>query len=165
MKHKGAKTLIVVDVVDEKLETARTLGADITINSLEEDPVARILDLTKDVGADVVAEVAGVAQTINQSIQTVKHNGTLVFYSWVTQNVMINISRFHHDSLYLVNTGLMHHTPEERRVWVPWALRPVIQGTIKITPLINRRFKLDQVADAFRVDIEDQTSIKVVLEP
>jgi len=165
MKHKGARNVIAVDVVDEKLEVAQALGADFVINSRYEDPVSRILELTNGQGADVVAEVAGVAESINQGIESARHNGTLVLYSWVTQDVNINISRFHHDSLYVINTGLVHHTPEERKVWTPWALRPVIHGTIKIDPLINRRFKLDRVVNAFRVAVEDQASIKVVLEP
>jgi 2-desacetyl-2-hydroxyethyl bacteriochlorophyllide A dehydrogenase len=165
MKRKGAHRLIAVDVVDEKLGLARSLGADVAINALREDPVARILELTGGKGADVVAEVAGVDKTINQAIETVRHNGTLIFYSWVTQNVNINISRLHHDSITLINTGLVHHTREEWRIWTPWALRPVIQGAVRIEPLVNRRFKLDEVAEAFKTDIEDTASIKVVLEP
>jgi 2-desacetyl-2-hydroxyethyl bacteriochlorophyllide A dehydrogenase len=165
LKHKGVHSLIVVDIVEEKLKLARRLGADEAINAMREDPVEGILDRTKGRGADVVVEVAGVAQSLNQAIESVKHNGTLVFYSWMTQDVNVNISRFHHDSLYVINTGLAHHTVEERRIWTPWALRPVIQGTVKIEPLINRRFELDQVAEAFKTDLEEQTSIKVVLQP
>jgi len=164
MKQKGAKTLIAGDVVEEKLKIARSLGADIIIHSGHEDPVERILEVTKGQGADVVAEVAGVAQSINQSIESVGHNGTLVFYSWVTQDVNINISRFHHDSLYLINTGLAHHTLQERSIRIPWVLRPIIQGTVKIAPLINRRCQLDQVDEAFRVSVEDEAAIKVVLD-
>ncbi len=74
------------------------------------------------------------------------------------------MARLHHDSLTVINTGLVHHTEAERSLWTPWALRPVAQGTIRIDPLINRRFRIDQVAEAFRVDTEDQSAIKVVLD-
>lgn len=164
MKQKGAHQLICVDIVDEKLDIALELGTDVAINPLKEDPIARILELTKGRGADVVAEVAGVEQSINQAITAVKHNGVLVFYSWVTQDVNINISRLHHDSIHLVNTGLVHHTVQERMVWTPWALRPIQQGTIHVDPLINRRFSLDRVKDAFESDSNDPSSIKVVLD-
>ncbi len=164
MKNKGAESLIVVDVVDEKLKVAQELGADHLINALHGDPVEQILELTHGQGADVVAEVAGVPATLNNSIASVRHNGTLVFYSWMTQEVNINMARLHHDSLTVINTGLVHHTESERSLWTPWALRPVAQGTIQIDPLINRRFPIDQVAEAFRVDSEDQAAIKVVLD-
>jgi len=165
MKQKGANKLIAVDVVDQKLELAKQLGADYTINAQRENAVAGILEITKGKGADVVAEAAGVAATINASIESVKHNGTLIFYSWVTQDVNINISRLHHDSLKIVNTGLVHHTVDERKVWTPWALRPVVQDMIKIDPLVNRRFKLEQAADAFKTDVEDTDSVKVIIVP
>jgi 2-desacetyl-2-hydroxyethyl bacteriochlorophyllide A dehydrogenase len=165
MKQKGANKLIAVDVVDHKLELAQQLGADYIINARRENAVQRILEITKGRGADVVAEAAGAAETINASIASVKHNGTLIFYSWVTQDVNINISRLHHDSLHVINTGLVHHSVEERKVWTPWALRPVVQGMVKIDPLVNRSFKLDQAADAFKTDVEDPESVKVVMAP
>ena len=165
MKQKGANKLIAVDVVDHKLELAQQLGADYIINARRENAVQRILEITKGRGADVVAEAAGAAETINASIASVKHNGTLIFYSWVTQDVNINISRLHHDSLHVINTGLVHHSVEERKVWTPWALRPVVQGMIKIDPLVNRSFKLDQAVDAFKTDVEDPESVKVVMAP
>jgi len=165
MKQKGANKLIVVDVVDHKLALAQQLGADYIVNARQENPVERILEITAGRGADVIVEAAGAAETINASIASVKHNGTLVFYSWVTQDVNINISRLHHDSLHVVNTGLVHHSVEERRIWTSWALRPVEQGMVKIDPLVNRNFKLDQASDAFKTDVEDPESVKVVITP
>ncbi len=163
MKKKGAATVIAIDIVDEKLDFAKSLGADVAINAAKDDPVAAILDLTKGRGADVVAEVAGVDRTINQAIESVRHNGTLIFYSWVTQDVTINISRLHHDSLNLINTGLVHHTRQERTVWTPWALRPVELGQIQVPPLFNRRFKLEDAVEAFRRDAEDGATVKTLL--
>ncbi|MAG98863.1 MAG: zinc-binding dehydrogenase [Alphaproteobacteria bacterium] len=165
MKKKGAATLVAVDVVAEKLDLARSLGADVTIDASRQDVVAEILELTEGRGADVVAEVAGTAETVNQSIECVRHNGRLVFYSWLTQDVTLNISRLHHDSLTVVNTGLVHHTPEERRIWTPWALRPVVQGSVTIAPLINSRFPLAQAAQAFREDADNGAVVKTVLLP
>jgi len=165
MKHKGANKLIAVDVIDQKLAIAKQLGADYIINAHRENAVQRILDITQGRGADVVVEAAGVAETINASIECVKHNGTLVFYSWVTQDININISRLHHDSLHVINTGLVHHSIDERRVWTPWALRPIMQHTINIDPLVNRRFTIDQAVEAFRTDVEDPESVKVIIVP
>ena len=54
-------------------------------------------------------------------------------------------------------------TPEERKVWTPWVLRPVIQGMVNIRPLITHEFPLDRIADAFRTADTDATAIKVVV--
>lgn len=40
-----------------------------------------------------------------------------------------------------------------------------MQNTIKIDPLVNRRFKLDQAVHAFKTDAEDPTSVKVIIVP
>jgi L-iditol 2-dehydrogenase len=77
----------------------------------------------------------------------------------------VNISRFHHDGLRVINTGLVHHTRQERRIWTPWALRPVVQGSIQVKPLMNRRFALKDAAEAFRQDAADGAAVKTVLLP
>jgi len=53
---------------------------------------------------------------------------------------------------------------EERRLWTPAALRPVIQGQINVKPLITHRFPLSQIFEAFEVARTDPAAVKVVLE-
>ncbi len=164
-RKKGAYRVIAVDVVEDKLKIARELGADTTVNSRQEDPVEAILDLTGGKGVDVAVEMAGTQEAVNQCTATVRHNGTLVFYSWITQDVTVNISRWHNNSLHVVNTGLVHHSMEERRLWTPWALRPVVRKQINIEPLITHRFRLDRIVEAFEIARTDPRAIKVVIEP
>ncbi len=164
-KQKGAYQVIGVDVVDGKLKLARSLGLDHAINSSETDPLAAILDLTNGRGADVVVEVAGTAEALQLCNNAVKHNGVLVFYSWITRDVTLNISRWHNNSLEIVNTGLVHHGVLQRHIWVPQALRPVLQGQIQIHPLITHRFALDDIDKAMQTANEDPAAIKVVLLP
>jgi len=164
VRKKGAYRVVAVDVVEDKLRMARKLGADVTINSLEEDPVEAILDLTGGSGVDVAVEMAGTQAAVNQCTAAVRHNGTLVFYSWITQDVTLNISRWHNNSLNIVNTGLVHHSMEERRLWTPSALRPVVQDQIQVTPLITHRFQMQQIIEAFEAARTDPSAVKVVLE-
>ncbi|MBZ4653598.1 MAG: L-iditol 2-dehydrogenase [Peptococcaceae bacterium] len=74
-KKKGAERVIVVDVLEGKLQLARKLGADYTINAAQTDPVAVIREITKGLGADVVVEAAGSEKSINQATALLKHNG------------------------------------------------------------------------------------------
>lgn len=164
-KRKGAYRVIVVDVVAEKLALAERLGADATVNARREDPVDAILSLTGGRGVDVAVEMAGSQETVNRCTASVRKNGTLVFYSWITQDVTLNISRWHNDSLQILNTGLVHHTQEERRIWTSAALRPVIQGLVEIRPLITHEFSLDDMARAFETASRDPGAIKVVVRP
>lgn len=164
-KKKGAHRVIAIDVVDDKLELARRLGADEIIQARRQDPVDAILALTDGRGVDVAVEMAGTQEAVNQCSACVRHNGTLVFYSWITQDVTLNISRWHNNSLKIINTGLVHHSIEERRLWTPEALRPVVLGQLNIEPLITHQFPLVRIVEAFETARTDPTAIKVVLRP
>lgn len=162
LKAKGAFKVIAIDVVDGKLALAEKLGADIAINAQKVDPVETILDLTAGKGVDVAVEMAGTQEAVNQCSASVRHNGTLIFYSWITPDVTLNISRWHNNSLQIINTGLVHHSIEERSLWTPYALRPVTQGLLNLKPLITHSFPLEDIVEAFEVARKDPTAIKVV---
>ena len=164
-RGKGAYKVIGVDVVDDKLELAKDLGLDYPINAEKENPVEAILDLTKGSGVDVVVEMAGTEESINMCTETVKHNGVMVFYSWITRDITINISRWHNNSLTVINTGLVHHGVKQRSLWTPLALRPVVQKQLNVDTLITHRYSLDQIQEAFETATNDPAAIKVVIDP
>lgn len=164
-KLKGACQVIVVDVLEGKLSLAKSLGADIVINSGEEDPVAKVMALTGGRGADVVVEAAGTEESFHAATAMLRHNGKFVFYSWVTTPVTLNISRWHDDGLEFVNTCLVHHTWQQRYVWVPDTLRPVIQGMVRIKPLITHELELKEIKAGFSLADQDDGAIKIVFRP
>lgn len=164
-KKKGANKVVVVDILDGKLKLAKQLGADIIINSQKQDLVEAIKELTNGVGADVVVEAAGSEESFNAASELIKHNGKFVFYSWVTQPITLNISRWHDDGLEFINTCLVHHTWRERYVWTPDTLKPIVQGHINVNPLITHEFKLENIKEAFEVADKDDGAVKIVLRP
>lgn len=164
-KRKGAACVVVVDVLEGKLQLAKQLGADEVILLGEEDPVEKVKKMTGGIGADVVVEAAGSAESFNAATAMLKHNGKFVFYSWVTQPVTLNISRWHDDGMKFINTCLVHHTWQQRYVWCPEALRPVAQGMIQIKPLITNEFKLDDIKAGFDLADKDDTAIKICFRP
>ncbi|AEE92262.1 L-iditol 2-dehydrogenase [Tepidanaerobacter acetatoxydans Re1] len=165
VKKKGAFKVIVVDVLDGKLQLAKKLGADITINSKKENVKDIIDELTKGVGADVVIEAAGTQESLNMASDIIKHNGKFVFYSWITQPVTLNISRWHDDGIEFINTCLVHHTWHHRYVWTFDALKPVQLGLIDIKSLITHQFKLDDIKAGFELADKDDAAIKVIFRP
>jgi len=164
-KQKGAHKVIVVDVLDGKLKIAENLGADMTINLNKADPVAVVKEITGGRGADVVVEAAGSESSFNAATEMIRHNGKFVFYSWVTQPVSLNISRWHDDGLKFINTCLVHHSWQERYVWTPETFRPVISRQVDIKPLMTNEFKLENIKEAFDLADKDDAAIKIVLRP
>ena len=78
----GAR-VVAVDVVDEKLELARELGADHTVNALTEDPVEAIKALG---GVDAAISVAVAPKAFEQAYGSLRRGGKLVFVALPADN-------------------------------------------------------------------------------
>jgi len=77
--------VIAVDLVDEKLELARELGAEFTVNAAKEDPVAAIQRLG---GADQAIALAVSPRSFEQAFGSLRRGGTLVFVALPADNDM-----------------------------------------------------------------------------
>ena len=77
----GAYPLALMDVVPEKLEFARSLGADAALNSGEQDLDQKARELTNGRGFDVVIECSGALPALDAACNLVAPGGTLVITS------------------------------------------------------------------------------------
>lgn len=76
-KRRGAQVAIT-DLIDRRLEIARRMGADLTINSAREDTVEAVREWTSGIMAPVVIEAVGNPRTIESTIQLVADAGRVV---------------------------------------------------------------------------------------
>jgi propanol-preferring alcohol dehydrogenase len=75
--------VIAVDLLDEKLELARELGAEFTVNATREDPVEAIKSLG---GADQAIALAVSPRAFEQAYGTLRRGGKLVFVALPADN-------------------------------------------------------------------------------
>ena len=66
--------VICIDINNESLMKAKELGAQFIVNSKSEDPVAKIIEITKG-GADISIDALGSQVTANQSVLSLRRNG------------------------------------------------------------------------------------------
>jgi threonine dehydrogenase-like Zn-dependent dehydrogenase len=85
-KLSGAKSVIVADILPERLEKALAVGADAVINSAKEDVVARLTELhgtgrtatgRSRAGTDIYLDAAGVPVVIDTALAAAKQGATL----------------------------------------------------------------------------------------
>jgi propanol-preferring alcohol dehydrogenase len=77
--------VIAVDLHDDKLELARELGAEFTVNAAKEDPVAAIQALG---GAEKAIALAVSPRSFEQAFGSLRRGGTLVFVALPAENEM-----------------------------------------------------------------------------
>jgi propanol-preferring alcohol dehydrogenase len=78
-------TVVAVDLVDEKLALATTLGADYVVNPAREDPVEAIRKLG---GADQAICLAVAPRAFDQAYRSLRRGGTLAFVALPAENFM-----------------------------------------------------------------------------
>ena len=78
-KAAGATTIVMVDIVPERLEFAKELGATHTVNSKEVDPVETVKEMTNG-GAEYALDTTGIPQVFSQMTKSlaVQGHGALV---------------------------------------------------------------------------------------
>jgi propanol-preferring alcohol dehydrogenase len=77
--------VVAVDLIDEKLELSRELGAEFTVNAAKEDPVEAIQRLG---GADQAIALAVSPTSFEQAYRSLRRGGTLVFVALPAENEM-----------------------------------------------------------------------------
>ena len=94
-KLLGMRTVITIDISDDKTEQARNMGADIVINSSKEDVEAMVLKYLPE-GADYVVDAVGINQLLNQGMRLIKYkmcirDSTNAHNEWLTILVDIGV--------------------------------------------------------------------------
>lgn len=162
LKAIGAGLVYVIDIVPEKLEMAKRLGADVIINSIEHDPVS----FMKELGApQVVFETAGSPVTQRQSLEAVARLGKVVFIGTATQDLVLPPHTFEtilRGELEVTGSWMSYSAPYPGYEWTT-ATRFLKEGKIKIEPMVTHSFKLEDGLQAFQT-MKDKAagSIKVM---
>ncbi|MCB0177613.1 MAG: alcohol dehydrogenase catalytic domain-containing protein [Anaerolineae bacterium] len=73
----GAGPVIVIDIAANRLEFARQLGVDVTLNAAETDPAGAVLDIT-NIGADIVVDAVG--NQLPAALKLVRRGGHVLLF-------------------------------------------------------------------------------------
>lgn len=96
--------VIAFDINDEKLELAESLGADIVVNSLNEDPVATAKEVTNGLGLDATIITAVAKTPFNQAIDVVKAGARAVAVGLPVDKMDLDIPRLVLDGIQVIGS-------------------------------------------------------------
>jgi 2-desacetyl-2-hydroxyethyl bacteriochlorophyllide A dehydrogenase len=157
----GASMVIGVDGDDTRIAMAKKMGVDVVIDYREVDPVSAIRHLTG--GVDVAIEALGTQQTFESALRVLRPGGTLSSLGVYSGKLAIPYEAFGAGLAdYRIVTTLCPGGKERMRR----LLDMVRSGRLDLRPLITHRFKLDDIAEAYRLFGERRDGvIKVAITP
>ncbi len=152
-------TIVAIDLADSRLDSARLFGADETINNGREDAVARVMELTDGLGADVAFEAVGVPQSFELSTELIRPGGRVA-------NIGVHgcSAELHLEKLWIrdvtITTGLVDTFS------IPQLMRLIASGRLDPSLFATHRFALGDTMAAYDTfaDATNSGALKVVLQ-
>ncbi len=162
-KLMGATRIFAVDAVPERLTMARSLGADVTINYKERDPVQAILEATNGRGVDVAIEALGTQATFESCLRVLKPGGVLSSLGVYSGKLTLPLDAFAAGlGDHRIITTLCPGGKERMRrlMNVLASIRADLQ------PLVTHRFTLDRIEEAYDLFANQRDGVlKVAITP
>ncbi len=152
-RARGAGKIIVCDLEDIRLEKARELGADYVINSRNEDPLAKISELTGGKGPDVVFETAGSRFTIAQTAHIAKRGGRIVLVGMsAEEEITFNFGQVMAKELEI--RSLFRYVN-----LFPASVAVVASGLAEIEKVATHNYDLEDIQQAFEDSVNKKNEV------
>ncbi len=168
------ETLIAVDPLAHRRETAERLGASATIDPSDADGAeglrAAVEDCGDGDGADLVYELSGQPAALDSAVSTAGFDSRIVIGSWYgTKPASLQLGgSFHRNRVRLISSQVSTVAPrlrgrwtKERRMESAWRLL----ADLPAEKLISHRFPFDEAAAAYAlIDTQPQDTLQVILD-
>ncbi len=150
--------IIVTDVIDEKLEAAKSFGATETINSKKEDVTSRVMELTDNRGVNIVVDAVGLAAILEQSIGLCAPCATIVNLGFDAGEAKIK-------PIDLTKKEIKIHGSRMNCYQFPKLLTWFESGALNPQKLISKEFDFVDCQKAFETAVDkSQNYIKIMLK-
>jgi threonine 3-dehydrogenase len=155
----GASLVIASDYNPKRLELARKMGAQVTLNPGTDDVVARVRELTGGDGVDLVCEMSGHPSGHAQAFAAARQGGRVNLLGTPNRTTEVDFAA---DVIF---KGLTLYGVTGRKMYQTWhqMFRFLRARQLNPAPVITHRFPLECIAEAIQV-IKDGQAGKVILE-
>lgn len=165
----GAKKVYVIDIDDKKLDIARELGADVTINAKKNNKVHEIiLTHTDGLGVDLAIECAGSPITSIQVFALPRKGGEVLFLGIPYAD--IHFERFYFEKivrneLTIFGSWNAVSAPFPGKEWIT-TIHYMSTKKLQVEPLISHRISLSEGPEVFQKIINRKiNAVKVIIYP
>jgi (R,R)-butanediol dehydrogenase/meso-butanediol dehydrogenase/diacetyl reductase len=154
----GAGKILVSEPREARRETATELGADIVVDPRETNPIEHFKEETNG-GVDVGFEVAGISETLTQSLRSTKYDGKTVVVS-----VFEDEAHFHPNDIMQAERNVVGSFGYDDEF--PISLQMMADGRLTPEAFVTGSVSLEDVDQAFKQLTEPHSEhIKILVEP
>jgi threonine dehydrogenase-like Zn-dependent dehydrogenase len=153
----GAERVVAMSSHPTRQKLALEFGATDVVAERGAEGVDRIMELTKDIGADSVLECVGTQESMMQAIHSARRGG-YVSYVGVPHSVELSA-----EALFFSHVHL-HGGPAPVRRYLPQLIASVLDGKIEPGKVFDLALPLAQVAEGYRA-MDERRAIKAYLVP
>ncbi len=158
-KAAGASLVIATDTETYRLELARAMGADLTLDAADPSTLDRLREATGGDGVDVALEMSGAARALDQALQAITRGGSVSLLGIFGAPPTVDLSEL------VIMKGVRLHGIYGRRIYDTWErTQALLRGGLDVTPVVTHRLPLEEWPQAFDL-IASRHAGKVVLLP
>ena len=158
-KARGAR-LIAVDLMEERLQIAKKLGAHDVINAKEQNTIQAVQDLTDGRGVNASIVAVGGAIPIKNGLDILDLDGTLNIFAGTYPKAEIPLDPNPPHYKHLKITGSHDFTPHDFTT----ALKLIEKGIVDVKSLISHRLPLSDTQKGFDI-VSKQEGLKIIIYP
>lgn len=149
---------IIIDVVQERLDFARSVGIEYAINSGEQDPAALVAEITGGTMAQLVMECTGANACIRGSLDLVSNAGRITFTGWPKKETSLPTDLFTKKEIDIRGARTSAGEFEE-------AIDLICSGKVDVRRLLTKTISLEETPETI-IDIEKNPGryMKVVVQ-
>jgi len=156
-RHAGARYVVVTDVVPERLELARRMGADLAID-VSSDSIASAVDrLGMREGFDIGLEMSGAPSALPALVDSLTHGGRIALLGLPSQPVSVDWGKV--ISHMITIKGI--YGREMFETW--YAMSSMLSSGLEVAAVVTDRFAAADWREAFRA-AGDRSRGKVVMD-
>lgn len=155
----GAAKIVAVDIQQHRLDAAFEHGADIIINSANDNISERIMHETDNRGADVVIAACSVPEIQQDSLGFLAPYGRACFFGGLPKDkshINIDSNLIHYKNL--IATGVTGGSLLDFRL----AMKLIAGKRVDVVKMVSHKFLIKDMAEAFDTSMNGET-MKVVL--
>lgn len=150
VKTMNPKKVILSDLSNFRLETAKRLGADVTINPKDKDFTAEVRAAFDGELADVAIEAVGIGPTVAQALDSLAPQGTCVWIGNSAKTIEVNMQQVVTRELKILGSYIYTH--EEFGETIEF----LHQNKLDLSSLVSRELTLEEAPQMF-ADLTTQT--------